>query len=185
MSKSYKSDFQNSIDLYVKFQGIDDGVFTEDDFHDCLGFISFDHNSNDSFRSHVIRPFYEEDRQSVSSQRSNRSRDFQNKSQVGKGEYVEEPQVDFRKNKDNSPIFASHDNHEEYDDFHEDKDEKKSVSRYSHLEDKDIDPSQLRDIESIILRIKKRLATKGTKGFLSFEKAMRGADSDRDTLLNY
>jgi hypothetical protein len=27
------------------FQGIDDGVFTEDDFGDCLGFISFDFNS--------------------------------------------------------------------------------------------------------------------------------------------
>jgi hypothetical protein len=29
------------------------------------------------------------------------------------------------------------------------------------------------------------LATKGTKGFLSFEKAMKNADTDRDTLLNY
>lgn len=124
----------------------------------------------------------------MSSQRSNRSRDFQNKSQVSRGEYVEEPPADFRKNKDNSPIFASHDNHDEYEDFPEeraDKDEKRSVSRYSHLENKDIDPSQLRDIESIILRIKKRLATKGTKGFLAFEKAMRGADTDRDTLLSY
>lgn len=45
--------------------------------------------------------------------------------------------------------------------------------------------NQLRDIESIILRIKKRLATKGTKGFLLFEKAMKNADLDRDTLLNY
>lgn len=54
----------------------------------------------------MIRPFYEEDRQSVSSQRSNRSRDFQNKSQI-REEYVEQPQGDFRKNKDSSPINSS------------------------------------------------------------------------------
>lgn len=35
------------------------------------------------------------------------------------------------------------------------------------------------------MRIKKRLASKGTKGFLLFEKAMKNADIDRDTLLNY
>ena len=28
LSKSYKEHFQRSVDLYVKFQGIDDGVFT-------------------------------------------------------------------------------------------------------------------------------------------------------------
>ena len=59
------------------------------------------------------------------------------------------------------------------------------MSRYSHLENKEVSSSQLRDIESIILRIKKRLATKGTKGFLTFEKALKSADIDRDTLLNY
>lgn len=32
--------------MYAKFQGIDDGVFTEDDFIDCFGFVSFDYNSN-------------------------------------------------------------------------------------------------------------------------------------------
>ncbi|MCB0369208.1 MAG: hypothetical protein KDD45_07060 [Bdellovibrionales bacterium] len=53
------------------------------------------------------------------------------------------------------------------------------------MENKEVSSSQLRDIESIILRIKKRLASKGTKGFLVFEKAMKGADLDRDTLLNY
>ena len=136
----------------------------------------------------MIRPFYEEDKVSVSSQRSNRSRDFQNKSQIREESVHEQPQADFRKNKDNSPIYSSpHDKsvHDQYEDFHEEKDEKKSVSRYSHLENKEVNEGQLRDIESIILRIKKRLATKGTKGFLSFEKAMKGADTDRDTLLNY
>ena len=70
------------MDLYVRFQGIDDGVFTEDDFYDFLGFLSFNYDSDNAFKSFVIRPFYEEDRQSVTSQKSNRSRDFQNKSQI-------------------------------------------------------------------------------------------------------
>lgn len=43
----------------------------------------------------------------------------------------------------------------------------------------------MREVESIILRIKKRLASKGSKGFLFFEKGLRGADSDRDGLLSY
>ena len=109
LSKSGKSSFEQAINLYVKFQGIDDGVFTEDDFLDCLGFISFDYNSQETFSSHVIRPFYEEDKQSVSSQRSNRSRDFQNKSQI-REEVPSElgHPADFRKNKD-SPIYSSHD----------------------------------------------------------------------------
>lgn len=104
-SKSLGDNFQKAIDLYAKFQGIDDGVFTEDDFHDCLGFLSFDYNSNEAFTSHIIRPFYEEDKKSVTSQRSNRSREFQtNKSQLR-----EEPEpvgTDFRKQKD-SPLGLS------------------------------------------------------------------------------
>lgn len=50
---------------------------------------------------------------------------------------------------------------------------------------KAVPENQLRDIEAIILRIKKRLATKGSKGFLLFEKAMKNADLDRDTLLSF
>lgn len=98
MSKSQKQNFQTSVDLYARFQGIDDGVFTEDDFHDCIGFLSFDYDSVEAFKSNVIRPFYEEDRQSVSSQRSNRSRDFQNKSQI-REDPIDKMQGDFRKNK--------------------------------------------------------------------------------------
>jgi hypothetical protein len=37
----------------------------------------------------------------------------------------------------------------------------------------------------VILRIKKRLGSKGTKGFLLFERALKNADIDRDTLLNF
>ena len=77
MSKSSIENFGKSVDLYVKFQGIDDGVFTEDDFNDCLGFLSFDFNTNDDFRKSIIKPFYEEENRSVASQRSNRSREFQ------------------------------------------------------------------------------------------------------------
>ena len=77
MSKSSIENFGKSVDLYVKFQGIDDGVFTEDDFNDCLGFLSFDFNTNEDFRKSIIKPFYEEENRSVASQRSNRSREFQ------------------------------------------------------------------------------------------------------------
>lgn len=41
----------------------------------------------------------------------------------------------------------------------------------------------VKEVEMIVLRIKKRLATKGTKGFLLFEKAMRNADTDQDGLI--
>lgn len=34
------------------------------------------------------------------------------------------------------------------------------------------------------MRIKKRLASKGTKGFLAFEKALKHADSDSDFFVN-
>jgi hypothetical protein len=43
----------------------------------------------------------------------------------------------------------------------------------------------MREVESIILRIKKRLASKGTKGFLFFEKSMQGADANKDGLLSF
>lgn len=36
----------------------------------------------------------------------------------------------------------------------------------------------------IVLRIKKRLATKGTRGFLLFEKALRNVDTDEDGLIS-
>jgi hypothetical protein len=35
-----------------------------------------------------------------------------------------------------------------------------------------------------LLRIKKRLASKGACGYLVFEKALKGADSDADMLVN-
>lgn len=105
LSKSQIENFKKNVELYCQFQGIDDGVFTEDDFHDFFGFISVYHPTSTSFYNSVIRPFLEEDAKSTVSHRSNRSRDFpSNKSQV----YQEpEPQLepDFKKNKD-SPIIA-------------------------------------------------------------------------------
>lgn len=35
----------------------------------------------------------------------------------------------------------------------------------------------------IVLRIKKRLASKGTKGYLVFERALKQIDSDQDGLI--
>lgn len=77
LSKLEGANFKKAVELYSKFQGIDDGVFTEDDFLDFMGFLSFDYASNEQFKKHIIRAFYEEDTRSVTSQRSNRSRDFQ------------------------------------------------------------------------------------------------------------
>ena len=53
------------------------------------------------------------------------------------------------------------------------------------MDQNEIANPQYEEVESILVRIKKRLATKGTKGFLLFEKAMKNADIDRDTLLNF
>lgn len=36
----------------------------------------------------------------------------------------------------------------------------------------------------ILTRISKRLASKGPKGFLTFEKALRAADLDQDSLIS-
>lgn len=80
--------------MYSQFQGIDDGTFTEDDFNDFMGFLSFDYNSQADFNTAIIRPFYEEDNRSSISQKSTRTRDFQlSKSQKGI------PEGDFRKDK--------------------------------------------------------------------------------------
>lgn len=41
-----------------------------------------------------------------------------------------------------------------------------------------------KSIENIIGRITKRLASKGPKGYLSFEKALRSADLDQDNMVS-
>jgi hypothetical protein len=41
-----------------------------------------------------------------------------------------------------------------------------------------------RGIEMILGRIAKRLSSKGPKGYLSFEKALRSVDIDQDSLIS-
>lgn len=76
LSKRDTSAFTKAVELYSRFQGIDDGVFTQDDFFDFMGFLSSDCISEEQFRLQLIRPFYQEDTISVLSHKSNRSRDF-------------------------------------------------------------------------------------------------------------
>jgi hypothetical protein len=77
LSKNLAIKFRKAVESYSTFQGINDGVFTEDDFNDFLGFLSFDYSLSDKFKNEVIRAFYEEDNKSTVSQKSNRTRDFQ------------------------------------------------------------------------------------------------------------
>jgi hypothetical protein len=41
-----------------------------------------------------------------------------------------------------------------------------------------------KSIEMILERINKRLSSKGSKGYLSFEKALRSTDLDQDSLVS-
>lgn len=82
------------MDLYSRFQGIDDGVFTQDDFLDFMGFLSSEQPLDDQFERQYVRPFFKEDTISVASHQSNRSRDFS----VREGSQAEGK--NFRKNKD-------------------------------------------------------------------------------------
>jgi hypothetical protein len=94
LSKRDGATFSRAVELYSRFQGIDDGVFTQDDFLDFMGFLSADCPANDQFNRQLIKPFYQEDTLSVASQRSNRSRDFS----VREGSQGDHS--NFRKNKD-------------------------------------------------------------------------------------
>lgn len=42
----------------------------------------------------------------------------------------------------------------------------------------------IKQVQLIVIRVKKRLASKGTKGYLVFEKALKHADSDNDGLVS-
>ena len=41
--------FKRAIDFYCKFQSIDDGIFTDEDFNDFFEFISFSFREDPSF----------------------------------------------------------------------------------------------------------------------------------------
>lgn len=68
------------MDLYCEFQGIDDGVFTFEDFEDFFGFIGLHFSSDEDFRSFVLKTF-DEETQSVRSSVGSRAsrREFSNK----------------------------------------------------------------------------------------------------------
>lgn len=51
LSRSLEAKFRRAVESYSIFQGITDGVFTEDDFNDFLGFLSFDYSLSEQFKS--------------------------------------------------------------------------------------------------------------------------------------
>ena len=65
------------MELYESFQGIDDGVFTDEDFIDFFGFLAFAFADIEKFVTFVEKAYFvEDDTRSQHSQRSNRSREF-------------------------------------------------------------------------------------------------------------
>lgn len=63
------------IQLYETFQGIDDGVFTDEDFIDFFGFLAFAFSDTHQFINFVEKAYFiEDDTRSQNSQKSNRSR---------------------------------------------------------------------------------------------------------------
>ena len=63
------------IQLYETFQGIDDGVFTDEDFIDFFGFLAFAFSDTQQFINFVEKAYFiEDDTRSQNSQKSNRSR---------------------------------------------------------------------------------------------------------------
>jgi len=49
LSKREGDNFKRAVDLYARFQGIDDGVFTEEDFVDFIGFLSANYPVYENF----------------------------------------------------------------------------------------------------------------------------------------
>ena len=66
--------FKRAIDLYCKFQSIDDGIFTDEDFNDFFEFISFSFREDSSFTEFIKVGFYSAEvaRSTVSSRSSRR-----------------------------------------------------------------------------------------------------------------
>lgn len=69
------------------------------------------------------------------------------------------------------------------DDRHEDLERKsqvsEAVSRRSEPRS-NVEIPQVKEINMILMRMKKTLAGKGTRGFLQFEKLLKNADTDAD-----
>lgn len=72
-NKSEIGAFKRAIDLYCKFQSIDDGIFTDEDFNDFFEFISFSFSADISFNEFIKIGFYsDEPPRSAASSRSSR-----------------------------------------------------------------------------------------------------------------
>lgn len=61
-----------------------------------------------------------------------------------------------------------------------------SQSRRSSVrsQSQSVEIPQLKEVNMILLRMKKTLASKGTRGFLQFEKLLRANDTDNDGRVN-
>jgi Ca2+-binding EF-hand superfamily protein len=169
-----QDEFREAVGLYNQFQGIEDGVFTEDDFLDFMGFVSYVFEGDEGYREFVTRGWPAEDRKSAKSVRSRREYSQQEKEDnksVAQKLQAESPgqseprsplkETDFRR-KENEVVLSR-------------KDFEKEGSVTTSV--------QARQIEMIVLRMKSRLAARGPMGYLSFLLSMHTLDSDSDGLL--
>ena len=86
--------FRRAIDSYERFQSIDDGVFTDEDFIDFFEFLSFSFSEDISFEEFIKIGFFGYEPARSSSSRSSRLREFGHL----ESKRVNEPiQGDFRK----------------------------------------------------------------------------------------
>lgn len=93
--------FKRAIDSYCKFQSIDDGIFTDQDFNDFFEFVSFSYGVDSAFQEFIRTGFYgqEPPRSSVSSRSSRREFD-PNRRQVSEHQSQQHQLTgDFRKMK--------------------------------------------------------------------------------------
>ena len=65
---------KRAVGLYCEFQGITDGVFTNEDFEDFFGFIGVYFRNDEDFRGEVLKVFSEENKSTKGSVKSHNSR---------------------------------------------------------------------------------------------------------------
>lgn len=86
--------FRRAIDHYERFQSIDDGVFTDEDFMDFFEFLSFSFSEDISFEEFIKVGFYGYEAARSSTSRSSRLREF---GHLEHKRTHEQPVADFRK----------------------------------------------------------------------------------------
>ena len=172
--------FKRAIDLYCKFQSIDDGIFTDEDFNDFFEFLSFSFREDASFSEFVKIGFYsgEVARSTVSSRSSRREFDV-NRENSQKGFNImevvqQEPPKDtanFKKTKVEEKSGGLQDSAYRQLDFNEEEDKKSHVSEAASRRSETrsaVQIPEVREINMILMRMRKTLAGKGTRGFLQF-----------------